>query len=366
MGRFYDTYDAKVRQGKMKPDDAQAFVAKKLDALCGQLEHYEPGGRSNGFAKWLGLARSKPVPPGLYIHGAVGRGKSMLMDMFYDLVRVEPKTRVHFHQFMQDVHARVHHWRKRVDNSIPPVADEIANRAALLCFDEFQVSDITDAMILDRLFTALFERGVVVVATSNIAPDSLYEDGLNRARFLPFIRLMNRKLEVISLDGEMDYRLERLMGHKVYVTPLGPGSDTKVQQMWRELTDCEAAPPMELEVTGRILTVPQAARRVARFSFEELCERPLGPGDYLKIAKTFHTVVVDNIPKLDKSRRNEARRFMIFVDALYDNKVRLIASAAASPWKICPKGVHTRGFNRTASRLMEMQSQEYLIATRLS
>ena len=362
MGRVYDTYDSKVVRKELSADIEQAVVAKKLDALCEALDTYEPGDAPNGVMKWLGLARTAPPPPGLYIHGDVGRGKTMLMDLFFELARVKPKKRIHFHEFMQGVHARVHHWRKQHDDPIPPVAAEIAADATLLCFDEFQVTDITDAMILGRLFTALFEHGIVVVATSNIEPDGLYEHGLNRNSFLPFIKLMQQKMEVVSLDGEKDYRLDRLMGHKVYLTPLGPEADAEVQTMWEELTECESAPPMELEVTGRTLVVPEAARSVARFDFADVCEKPLGPGDFLKIAKTFHTVIVENIPKLSKARRNEAKRFVILIDALYDNHVRLIASAEVAPAKIYPEGDHAFEFNRTASRLIEMQSEDYLMA----
>ncbi len=365
MGRVYDTYDKKVVRGELHADIAQAVVAKKLDALCDALDGYDPADKPSGLAKWLGLAKQAPAPMGLYVYGDVGRGKTMLMDLFYDLARITPKTRIHFHEFMQSVHARVHHWRKQQDDPIPPVAAEIAAKSTLLCFDEFQVTDITDAMILGRLFTALFDHGIVVVATSNIEPDGLYEHGLNRNSFLPFIKLMQEKMEVVSLDGQTDYRLERLMGHKVYLTPLGPQADQELQTMWEELTECESAPPMELEVTGRTLVVPQAARAVARFQFADVCEKPLGPGDFLKIAKTFHTVIVENIPKLSKARRNEAKRFVILIDALYDNHVRLIASAAVPPDEIYPEGDHAFEFNRTASRLMEMQSQEYLMAPAL-
>ncbi len=362
MGRVYDTYDNQVVRGELRADIAQAVVAKKLDGLCEALDDYRPGAPAGGVMKWLGLAKPTHPPLGLYIHGDVGRGKTMLMDMFYDLARIDPKTRIHFHEFMQQVHQRVHHFRKQHEDPIPPVAAENAAQSALLCFDEFQVTDITDAMILGRLFTALFEHGIVVVATSNIEPDGLYEHGLNRNSFLPFIKLMQEKMQVVSLDGETDYRLERLMGHKVYVTPLGADTDAEIQTMWKELTECETGPPLELEVTGRTLVVPQAARSVARFDFSELCAKPLGPGDFLKIAKTFHTVFIENIPKLSKARRNEAKRFVILIDALYDNHVRLIASAAVAPSKIYPEGDHAFEFNRTASRLIEMQSEDYLMA----
>ena len=364
MGRVYEQYDSMVRQGELKPDIAQAVIAKRLDALCVALDAYEPGGSRSLISRFFGFGEEPEAPPGLYIHGDVGRGKTMLMDLFFDLVRVKPKTRIHFHEFMQNVHARVHHWRQQEQDPVAPVAAEIAQDATLLCFDEFQVTDIADAMILGRLFTALFEKGVVVVSTSNLEPDRLYEHGLNRGHFLPFIRLMKRTLEVVSLDGEKDYRLDRLRGHKVYLTPLGPEADAEIQEMWRELTECDSASPMELEVSGRTLTVPQAARSVARFAFADLCEKPLGPGDFLKIAKTFHTVIVEGIPKLSKAKRNEAKRFVLLIDSLYDNHVRLIASAEVPPHEIYPEGDHAFEFNRTASRLMEMQSEDYLMAER--
>ena len=362
MGRVYETYDSLIRRGELSPDVAQAVIAKRLDALCLALDDYEPGASGSFFSRLLGLGKPDGVPRGLYIHGDVGRGKTMLMDLFFDLARIKPKTRIHFHEFMQNVHGRVHHWRQQQEDPVAPVAAEIAADATLLCFDEFQVTDIADAMILGRLFTALFERGVVVVSTSNLEPDRLYEHGLNRGHFLPFIKLMKQKLDVVSLDGEKDYRLDRLLGHKVYLTPPGPDAEAEIQVMWQELTECEEGLPMELEVSGRTVTVPQAARSVARFSFSDLCERPLGPGDYLKIAKTFHTVIVEDIPKLSKAQRNEAKRFVTLIDALYDNHVRLIASAEVPPGKIYPEGDHAFEFNRTASRLMEMQSEDYLMA----
>ncbi|MEM7428667.1 MAG: cell division protein ZapE [Pseudomonadota bacterium] len=362
MGRVQDTYDSLISRGDLSRDAAQSVIVKRLDALCEALDTYEPGGSGSFLSRIFGLGEKTEMPKGLYVHGDVGRGKTMLMDLFFDQVRIKAKTRIHFHEFMQNVHARVHHWRQKEEDPVAPVAEEIASSATLLCFDEFQVTDIADAMILGRLFTALFEHGVVVVSTSNLEPDRLYEHGLNRGHFLPFIRLMKQKLDVVSLDGEKDYRLDRLLGHKVYLTPLGPDADAEIQNMWRELTECDEAPPAELEVSGRTLVVPQAARSVARFSFSDLCEKPLGPGDFLKIAKTFHTVIVEGIPKLSRAKRNEAKRFVLLIDSLYDNHVRLIASADVPPHEIYPEGDHAFEFNRTASRLMEMQSEDYLTA----
>lgn len=360
MRRVLQAYEELIASGEFRPDGEQARIAAFLDDLAAALHGYAPAPRANGLKKWLGLEKPAAPPPGLYIVGDVGRGKTMLMDLFYEHVSVAPKSRIHFHEFMQNVHARVHYWRTAADDPIPPLAKELADGAALLCFDEFQVSDITDAMILGRLFTALFTHGVVVVATSNVAPDNLYEHGLNRARFLPFIALMKEKLQVVNLNSETDYRLDRIKGHRVYLTPLNREADAVVQQRWRQLTETETGLPLDLEVTGRILRVPQAARGVARFEYSDLCQQHLGPGDFLKIAKTFDTVFVEHIPKLDKSRRNEAKRLVTLIDTLYDNHVRLVASAETAPEQIYPEGDHAFEFGRTVSRLNEMQSSDYL------
>ncbi|MGI9482044.1 MAG: cell division protein ZapE [Hyphomicrobiales bacterium] len=363
MREVLRAYEKCIASGELKPDREQARIASLLDEFATTLSTYTPVLPSNGWKKFFGLDKPVAPPNGLYIYGDVGRGKTMLMDLFFDNVPLEAKQRIHFHAFMQNVHTRIHYWRKREDDPVPPVAAEIAKDTTLLCFDEFQVSDITDAMILGRLFTVLFDYGVVVVTTSNVEPDNLYEHGLNRARFLPFIELFKQKLDIVSLDSPTDYRLHRIMGHRVYVTPLGAQADKVVQTRWEQLTETEIGEPIELHLKGRILHVPQAARGVARFTFADLCEAPLGPPDFLKIATTFDTVFIENIPKLDKSRRNEAKRFVILIDTLYDSHVRLVASAETPPEAIYPTGDHAFEFARTVSRLNEMQSEEYLTAT---
>lgn len=351
-------YNARVATGAAKPDGGQAAVMQRLSRLAGEIE---AGTKETG--KGL-LARFRkpsqaPLPKGLYIHGEVGRGKTMLMDMFFAETRVEPKRRVHFHGFMQDVHGRLHAARKHSRDAIAAVAAGIAAGAKLLCLDEMQITDIADAMIVGRLFEALLARGTVLVTTCNVAPEGLYRDGLNRQLFLPFIRLMREKLEVISLDGETDYRLGRVKAHETFITPLGPEADAQVQELWRRLTDTERGEAIELDVLGRKLKLRQAAHSCARFSFAELCEAPLGPADFLAIARNFRTVVVEHIPALAAAQRNEARRFVLLIDTLYDAQVKLVASSAKAPEGIYPAGDHRFEFGRTVSRLKEMQSASW-------
>ena len=299
----------------------------------------------------------------------VGRGKTMLMDMFFDAAPTPRKRRAHFHAFMADVHARLHQWRQALkrgevtgEDPIAPVAAELAREASLLCFDEFSVRDIADAMILARLFTALFAAGVVVAATSNVAPDDLYKDGLNRALFLPFIALIKEKLDIVELDARTDYRLEKLTRAPVYYSPLGAKADAALDAAFLTLTGHDRGEPVEIELLGRHLDVPQAIDGVARFDFDALCRRPLGAADYLKIAQRFHTVIIDRIPALAASERNEAKRFIILIDALYDMRVKLIASAAGEPETLysAAEGAEAFEFARTASRLYEMRSTDYL------
>jgi cell division protein ZapE len=361
-------YRQAVADGRLKPDPAQAAAAEKLAELARALKHYRPDRFFGGFSLFR---RQKEVPRGLYIWGDVGRGKSMLMDLFYESVAIKPKTRVHFNAFMTDVHARMHAERQRPGDPIPPVARAIGGQARLLCFDEFQVSDVADAMILGRLFEQLFEAGTVIVATSNVAPDRLYEGGLNRQLFLPFIAEIKQRLDVVELMGAADYRLQRLSGLPVYLTPLSATADAAMDAAWRRLTDSgffngalagafARGKPASLTVLGRKLVVPQAARGVARFSFADLCETPLAAADYLAIARNFHTVLIDHIPQLQPADRNAARRFVTLIDTLYDVGVKLICSAAALPEALYPAGDGAEAFRRTASRLAEMQSDDYL------
>ena len=350
MGR----YRSALANGALKPDTAQRAAAEKLNSLARLLARYRPGGFS--------LFRKKSAPRGLYLWGDVGRGKSMLMDLFFEDAAVEPKRRIHFNAFMADVHARLHVERAKTGTTDPilAVAAALAAEARLLCFDEFQVTDVADAMILGRLFEQQLDLGTVIVATSNVAPDRLYEGGLNRQLFLPFIALIKERLNVVELNGPTDYRLHRLSGHPVYLTPLSPQTDAAMDTAWRRLTDCARGEPARLTVFGRSLVVPQAARGVARFSFVDLCEKPLAAADYLEIARNFHTLLIDHIPILSAAERDAARRFVLLIDTLYDQNVKLIASAEAAPSLLYPDGDGADAFRRTASRLVEMQSEDYL------
>jgi cell division protein ZapE len=368
MTSIAERYRALVHDRRFQYDPAQAELALRLDALSLKLKDYRAEPKPSAFARLMGLKGALP-PRGLYVHGAVGRGKTMLMDMFFDEVETPLKRRAHFHAFMADVHARLHQWRQALkrgevagEDPIAPVAAELAGEASLLCFDEFSVRDIADAMILSRLFTALFAAGVVVVATSNVAPDDLYKDGLNRALFLPFIALVEDKLDIVELDARADYRLEKLKRAPVYYSPLGPKADAALDAAFLALTGHEKGDPLEIELLGRRLDVPQAIDGVARFDFDALCRRPLGSADYLKIAQRFHTVIIDRIPALAGNERNEAKRFIILIDALYDMRVKLIASAAGEPETLYAgrDGAEAFEFARTASRLYEMRSVDYL------
>jgi len=368
MTPIAERYRALVHDRQFQYDPAQAALARKLDALSVKLEGYRAEPRPSAFARLMGLKAAEP-PRGVYVFGAVGRGKTMLMDMFFDAAPTPLKRRAHFHAFMADVHSRLHQWRQARkrgevagEDPIAPVAAELAGEASLLCFDEFSVRDIADAMILGRLFTALFGAGVVVVATSNVAPDDLYKDGLNRALFLPFIALIEEKLDVVELDARADYRLEKLTRAPVYYAPLSPKADAALDAAFLALTGHAKGAPLEIELLGRHLDVPQAIDGVARFDFDGLCRRPLGAADYLRIAQRFHTVILDRIPALAESERNEAKRFVILIDALYDMRVKLIASAAGEPETLYAgkDGAVAFEFARAASRLHEMRSADYL------
>jgi cell division protein ZapE len=293
----------------------------------------------------------------------------MLMDLFYEAVDVPSKRRVHFHAFMQEVHRLIHQERNHGGHDadsdvIKAVAKGVARQSSLLCFDELHVSDIADAMILGRLFKKLFERGIVMVATSNRPPGDLYMGGINRELFVPFIDMIEDRLDVVHLEAEQDYRLAFLQQADVYCAPLGTTSRRALDDAFEHLVGGEPPSSLDLEVQGRALHVPRQARHVARFSFDELCARPLGAADYLALTEHFHTLVIDDIPRMGAEARNEASRFVTLIDILYENRVNLICSADAAPGDLYPHGDGTFEFQRTVSRLMEMQSSEYLAQQR--
>lgn len=364
-------YRDRCRAGELEPDPGQELAAEKLQSVHNALRGYDPGSGRGGWKARLGLAGRRADPPqGLYMYGGVGTGKSMLMDLFFAEAPVEAKRRVHFHAFMAEVHDRLHEWRQRTKGSradpLPDLAAVLAEEAWLICFDEFHVVNIADAMILGRLFETLFERGVVVVATSNWPPDDLYIDGLQRDRFLPFIALLKARLDLLQLDSGRDYRRRNLLDVSLYHAPLGPKASRSLERIFAELTAGACPAPEELTVKGRRLAVPLAARGVARFTFDDLCARPLAANDYLAVARRYHTLVLDGVPKLDALLRNEARRFMLLVDALYEHKVTLVVAADAPPEEIYPDGDGGFEFRRTASRLQEMRSPAYLALPHLS
>jgi cell division protein ZapE len=399
-------YARLVAAGEIERDAAQEDVLDLLAGLEARLREHRLARKSSSLG-WLFGARERREQPlrGLYLYGDVGRGKTMLMDLFFAVSAVKRKRRAHFHEFMSDVHDRVREFRNQIklgaSNGEDPIrltASAIAEETWLLCFDEFHVTDIADAMILGRLFTRLFELGVVVVATSNVAPEELYKDGLNRALFEPFIALIEQHMQVVELSARADFRLEKLAGQPVWhlldakvldgkvldgkvldgkvldgkvldgkvldgkaAASVG-ACDAVLDQSWRLLTGGYAGAEVALPVKGRTLRVPRAARGAARFSFRELCEEPLAAADYLTIARTFHTLVLDCIPVMDYDARNAAKRFIILIDTLYENAVKLIASAAAEPdgLYLATEGFEAQEFKRTASRLIEMRSLAYL------
>ena len=369
-------YRAKIAAGDLTADPSQLLAAERLQDLFVTLRGYDPQpGRPAGglLGRLIRRRRADDIPEdrphGLYLVGEVGRGKSMLMDLFFATAEVTRRRRIHFHRFMQEAHARVFAWKRENpggDDPIPPLADRIAAEAALLCFDEFQVNDIADAMILGRLFQALFIRGVVVVATSNTLPNDLFKGQPGRDAFLPFIELIKQKLDVLVLEGARDWRRARLRGMPTWHVPADGRADRALDAAFGALTGHATPREERLIVTGRTLRVPHAADCVARFDFDALCGQPLGPGDYLALATHFHTLILDAIPKLSPENYDKARRFITLIDALYDHRVKLVASAAAMPDDLYVKGDGAKAFERTASRLEEMQSQAYLALEHLT
>ncbi|MBT4146475.1 MAG: cell division protein ZapE, partial [Gammaproteobacteria bacterium] len=340
LGRYHEM----INCGELKEDAIQARIVDKFQNLHQQLEITDQTSNKSFLKKLFASEKQNIAPRGLYIYGGVGRGKSMLMDLFFDLAPIKQKRRVHFHAFMLEIHKEMHEWRymdeeERLDkvetsdnDPIPPLASQIYKNSKLLCFDEFQVTDVTDAMILGRLFGALFDLGVTLVLTSNRIPDDLYKDGLNRALFLPTIELIKRTLDVEALDGPTDYRLERMKGMEVYHYPIGEKATKSLSKSFWRLTDHEVndrsqVGPEEIEVQGRTLHVPVASRGVAVVSFKKLCGSALGSADYLALAWKYHTVFMVGIPKLGPDNRNEAKRFVTFIDALYENNVKFLCCA---------------------------------------
>lgn len=378
------TYRDRLKSGEIRPDPAQELAVEKLQSLSKAIRGYRPASGQGGWLARFGIG-GKPARPalqwvpgdcvdcapkqGLYIFGEVGRGKSMLMDLFFENTAVAGKRRVHFHEFMRDVHAAIHIWRQagaKGDDPIPALVRDLAANAWLLCLDELQVTDIADAMIVGRLFQGLLDAGVVVVITSNRAPKDLYKDGLQRDRFLPFIGLIENRLDLLQLDSERDYRLGRKKGLQVYHAPLGAESEAKLDAAFARLTEGAVPRPDELSVNGRKVAVPVAAAGVARFSFEQLCGAALGASDYLELATLYHTLILSGIPTLSPDNKDKARRFVTLVDALYEHKVTLICSAASPPETLYPSGIGAFEFQRTVSRLMEMQAEDYIIRQHLT
>ncbi|WP_292956345.1 cell division protein ZapE [Nitrosomonas sp.] len=382
-------YQALMQDGELKPDADQASAVEALERLHHELAGYAPvdSQKNSWFARLFSRYHTIAEPPkGIYLYGGVGRGKSMLMDLFYGIAPVKIKRRVHFHEFMLDIHHHLKAWHSLssqqrqqtvkelqniqgrkidLDDPMPAIGRQIASKATLLCFDELQVTDIADAMVVARLFSELFRQGVVVVATSNRQPDDLYKNGLNRHRFVPFIDRVKAEMEIVALNGPVDYRYDRLKGIDTYFYPVNENTTAALSAAFFRLTDRsvedrDKVPSGELIVQGRKLFVPKSARGVAVFSFKRLCANPLGPADYLAIARAYHTVIMVAIPEFTHENTSEATRFIHFIDALYEHGVKFLCSAAAPPELLYQSGNSGFEFERTASRLMEMQSEDYL------
>jgi cell division protein ZapE len=364
---FHAHYKALVASGAIESDPAQQRAAEAFAALEERLSGYKPIKKQGLFGR-LFADKDEPPPRGLYVHGEVGRGKTMLMDLFFQQSPVSHKRRAHFHEFMAEVHERIYGYRQNIARGeigdadvMALTANAIFDEAWLLCFDEFHVTDIADAMILGRLFAKLYELGTVVVATSNVAPEDLYKGGLNRALFLPFIAEITNHMDVMRLDARTDFRLEKLQGAKMWLTN-DPEAEFVLNRAWGRMTGNAPCKPRDIAIKGRKLHVPCSAHGVARFSFADICEKPLAASDYLRLAHDYHTILIDRIPVMDYGDRNAAKRFISLIDTLYDNGVKLMASASADPVSlyVATDGVEANEFKRTSSRLIEMSSESYL------
>ncbi|MGY3619932.1 cell division protein ZapE [Bradyrhizobium sp. USDA 10063] len=365
---FRTHYQALVDSGAIEADPEQARAADAFGVLDDRLASYKPSRKQGLLGRLFGGDKNEP-PRGLYVHGEVGRGKTMLMDLFFQQCPIEHKRRAHFHEFMAEAHERIYGYRQQIARGeiadtdvIALTAQAIFDEAWLLCFDEFHVTDIADAMILGRLFAKLFELGTVVVATSNVAPEDLYKGGLNRALFLPFIAQISEHMDVLRLDARTDFRLEKLAGAKMWLVPVDEEAEAALNTAWARMTGKAPCKPRDIPIKGRILHVPCSSHGVARFSFAEICEKPLAASDYLRLAHDYHTILIDRIPIMDLADRNAAKRFISLIDTLYDNAVKLMASAEANPVSLylATEGVEANEFKRTSSRLIEMSSASYL------
>ncbi len=354
-------YNDMVQSGRLASDEDQKRVLDTLSALNDAILRGEKERKS--FFSFLNSKKESNCPDGIYIYGSVGRGKSMLMDLFFLHCPIIRKTRIHFHAFMLDIHEKIHKKRQESnygDDPIEYVADEIAKKSQLLCFDELQVTDIADAMIIGRLFDFLFKRGVIVVATSNRHPDDLYKHGLQREQFMPFIKMFKEKLYITPLDGETDYRMRCLKSlSTVYYSPIDDTAQIFLDDSFSELTQYAQSEEGELHIHGRTLKIKKMHADVAQFSFDELCKEALGAADYIEIAREFNTILISDIPKMGKEMRNEAKRFITLIDELYEHKVKLICTAQCPPNELYSKGDNAFEFDRTVSRLIEMQSDGY-------